>query len=333
MITARRLRTARGWNELLAARRRQRIVSVQTFSRSGWVHPWRIRSTWNNKDSFWQAVIEPGFVNGQDVTVSIPGPADIPVDVPLTDRPAVPLTSWRRLGAGADPTGYQATESGTVLITYEPVPDFFLARGVRPATAITADMDGLLTAAAESLTEAAPARRLVAMDMVLHHDRPGLAVAPITGIGLDATVLNIGVTQRQRLNARPAAYLRPARQYAADPLPDALQQLRGLWNDTDHDTLLIGTVFLLSPEGTAPDAPPDETWSPYARHAVFWNLSYAHNRQGLPMNADPLVLNTGLAAGLLDTIGNQILASINDQVSAAAAFLSNQRIEGRFWSV
>lgn len=332
MITPHSLRTARGWNELLAARRRERILGVQTFTRGGWSHPWRIRSTWNTKDSHWQASVHPGFVNGLDVTASITGPEGKAADVPLTDQPLIPLTTWRRLGMGADPTGYLTSDSGAITFTFEPVPDFFLALGVRSATPITADLDGLL-AAAQQQEAPLPARRLVAMDLVLYHDRPGLAVAPITGIGLDATVLNIGVTTRQHPGSRSAAYLRATRQYAADPLPDALQQLRGLWQDTDRDSLLIGTVYLLSPEDTAEDAPPDETWSPYARHECFWNLLYAHNRQGRQLNADPLVLNTGLAAGLLDTIGNQILSTINDQVSAAAAFLSNQKIEGRFWSV
>jgi hypothetical protein len=36
--------------------------------------------------------------------------------------------------------------------------------------------------------------------------------------------------------------------------------------------------------------------------------------------------------GLLDSIANQILATINDQNAAIAEFLGRNTLEGRFWS-
>ena len=323
--------TANAWNKLVDFLRRHQLLGCTTLTNSTWRHPWQVDVTWNTEAQAWQARVVPGFVNGQDATVSVEvienGQRQWK-DVPLTDDPAIPLTTFRAIGSDAEPDNILTSGTGDTNLNYEPVPEFFTSLGVgsRSSVQVNADM-GFVTNSAEPSSK----RKLRACDLVLHHDRPATTSSWITGTGFDGTFASFAVGTKQRANARPHAYLRTSKRFKEALQPDPVQQLKGVWEDVDHDSLLIATVYLLSPEDDTSDTL-DETWTPYVKHQVFWNLLYAHNRQGKPLNTNPLILNTGLAAGLLDQIGNQMLAQVNDATQAVYQFLSNHRIEGRFWS-
>jgi len=324
--------TATAWNKLVDFLRRHQLRGCTTLTNGTWKHPWQVDVTWNTETKTWQARVVPGFVNGQDVTVSVEviknGQRQWQ-DIPLTDDPAIALTVFRAIGSDAEPDNILTSETDETTLSYEPVPEFFTALGVGSRSSVHVNADsGFVTDSAEAQSK----HKLRACDLVLHHDRPANTSSWITGTGFDGTFASFAVGTKQRANARPHAYLRTTKRFEVTAPPDPLQQLKGLWEDTDHDSLLIATVYLLSPEDRTSDSV-DETWTPYVKHHVFWNMLYAHNRQGMQLNANPLILNTGLAAGLLDQIGNQMLAQVNDATQAAYQFLSNHRIEGRFWSV
>lgn len=295
MITAESLRFATGWNELLRNVRRNRIVGMQRWIRRRATHPWRTRVSWSYEREQFEAVIRPGLVNGGS-------PLDL-LDRPLTDSPAIPLNTWRTPG------------TGTGLSGFDPVPEFFQALGVASASTTARDPSA-----------AASTRQLRAMDLVLTQERPSLTTAITDG------ALRVGVKGATKL---PRATVRATPKMPA-PLadPDPLQQLLGNWSDTNSDSLLIATVYVLAPEGTAADAPVDETWQPFVKHELFWNLAYAHTDLPNPDNPNDLTVPTaGLAGGAGDSQINQITADQNAAFAQAIDFITTKRITGKFWSV
>ena len=299
------------WNDMVRELWRKLNLQVSEVGGEGWQHPWATKATWDIATSRWQATVRPGFVNGLDVTVS---------DVPLTEAPVIPLTNWRKIGSGADPISAATSDTGDVTLSFEPVPDFFAARGVVAPQSVTGNADtGLLTA------DAGGSRKLCATDIILHHDRPGLTTVAV-GDGLSVGIHSSSQT-------RDHGYLSAAARFQADAAPDPLQQLAGDWTDSTSDSILVATVYLLSPQDSGGAETPDDTWQPFVKNELFWNLCYTHNTQGLQPNANPLTLQTGLAAGAGDAVIKQMLDQLNTQVQQALDFLANQRIEGRFWTV
>lgn len=292
MITPEQLVFAKGWNELLRLRRRNRIVGMQSWTRRRVTHPWRTFAAWNTERRQFEAVVRPGLVNAR-----APLTAD---EEKLTDAPSIPLTTWRKPG------------TGTGLGGFDPVPEFFQALGVASAT--LNDEESPL-----------PPRQLRAMDIVLHHQRPSLTTALIAG------ALRVGV----KGSSLPRARIRATAKIAA-PLadPDPLQQLAGNWSDGDEDAQLVSTVYVLSPENAAEDAPVDETWQAFAKHELFWNLAYAHS--DLPNLDNPNAITVpaaGLAGGAGDAQIGGITAEQNTAFAHAVDFITTRRIVGRFWSV
>lgn len=311
--------SARAWNALVRELVRLLSLTISTIRGRAWAHPWTVTPSYNVETQQWQCTVRPGFVNGQDVTVSVNQPSTLnsqPAEIPLTDAPQIPLSATRIIGLDADPVSITASEdSDQPAISYEPVLDFFAAKGVPSVNQPSTNNDEL------------PPRRLRACDLILNHDRPALATVAV-GDGL-----SVGVQVSP--NARPHAYLTVSPRFAdpASLVPDPIRQLAGDWSDTARDALLLATVYFLSPEDTAADESPNENWTAYVKHEVFWNLCYAHQTQGLQPNANPLTLQTGLAAGAGDALIKSALDGLNAQVSAALDFLANSRLTGRFWTV
>lgn len=315
--------TAEQWNAFLdrsvAPLLAQRIVSTLRLEDGGFVHPWHTTVRWNDREKRWECQVRPGFVNGLDVTASIRGGQE---DRRLTDMPDLALDAgWRRIGADAEPDVSAVNADGTLSLSYEPVPEFFVALGVASRQGGVASADdpaSLLSALAET---SLPARRLRAVDLVLHHDRPGL--------GTDAQGRP---TLRLAETARRTAYLRVTKKHAAEKPADPLEQLAGNWTQSTRDSLHVATVFMLSPEGLGPAADVDETWQPFVKHELFWNLCYALNLPAFA-SGNNLTLQTGLAGGVADPLIQQILDDNNAQSLAALDFLTTTPVEGRFWSV
>jgi hypothetical protein len=264
----------------------------------------------------WEATVQPGFVGGMDPLV--PGAGEKGADADLVDGPAIPLRSFRAVPAEG-----------------ERIPDFFAALGVRaPENPVSLnELGGVTIDTTTRETEDLPPRALRAVDLYL-----ALARATYRGVAteIDATgasgvtvdyAVTFDTSRLDQVGTRPR--LMQAGIFPAVRTPTLAERLLGLYQDEGEDRLLVSTVFLLSPPNQL-ESEPDETWTPYVRHNLFWNLHHA------PRNvppAQPIRLFTGLLGGLGDLIGNQILSGINeysDRVNNAVNTTSN---EGRFWSI
>lgn len=103
---------ANEWNRLVDELRRNQVMGSTMLQSGAWRHPWQVTPSWDAEHKRWTASIEPGFINGQDATVSIAlsespeatrlrhselGMEDSEqVDAWLTEEPMLPLTAWRR---------------------------------------------------------------------------------------------------------------------------------------------------------------------------------------------------------------------------------------------
>lgn len=322
MIRHRPSISAAEWNAMLRDIQRTRVLHTMALPASvPMAHSWHTRVSWDAAEKQWQAIVRPGFVNGIDPTARVPGDDGELVDRSLTDAPFIPLAAgWRRIGADAAPEASTVAPDGSVTLSFEPVPDFFLARGVqaKQITTISADDPQVLAA----LTPGETTRRLRAQDIVLHRERPGLASDQE---GRPVLVVPPG--------ARRDPYVRVTRRFeVAMAADDPLAWLAGDWEQGTRDSELVCTVFMLSPENVAEDAAVDETWTPFVQHELFWNLSYAHN---LPVfsGGNAFTLQTGLAGGVGDEVIRQILDSNNKASQQALDFLATHQVEGRFWSI
>lgn len=318
--------TALEWNAFLREVKASRVLDVLSLDHGRqWRHPWYTTADWDPRRKRWLARIKPGFVNGLDVTASIDDK-----DVPLTDSPGLPLMAWRAIGSDAEPVSSSVSDGGALSVSFEAVPEFFKVRGVgEPPTIASDGTDGLVIN--ENTNPTTEQRRLRACDLVLYHDRPALASQVITGIGFDASQINVALSYRSTSSTRRAAYVRAMSRYKAAVTASPLEQLVGLYQQPTFDAIHLATVYALSPNSRSEEI--DESWSIYTAHKEFWNLRYAHSLQGQPLDTTPLRLSTGLAAGLLDSIGNAMLAPVNDANAAALALLNNRAVAGEFWSV
>lgn len=317
------------WNELLARRRKNRIVSINERRGPKWRHHWFTTAAWNADKERWEATVKPGFVwNGRtcDVTAAVTGEDGLVVDVPLTDSPAIALTSFRHIG----------TDATSIDGSGEAVPGYFAARGVAdPMTFTTDGEDGLTQVVSGLESPDKPQRLLRACDLVLYHDRPATTVDwTITPpeIGQQAQ-FNVGV--KTAPSARNGAYLRVLKEFVTPSSVDVMTKLQGAYDADTRDALKVCTVYLLSPPDTAFDSPPDETWEPHVKHEQFWNLIYAHTAPAINAPAQQLAINLaglGNAAGAQFTV-NQILSQSNDAFNNALQFLTAREIVGRFWSI
>lgn len=341
---------ANAWNRLIDFLRRNQILGCTLLKSGNWKHPWQVTPSWDAANQRWVAGIHPGFVNGLDAAVTVvleDAPQDTKdrikrqgiaaadsVDAWLTEEPLLPLMQWRAIGADATMQSASLSDDGSLTTSFEPVPEFLSALGVGEPPNISSETTdaGLVQRISGELEQASGKRLLRACDLALYHDRFATSTQWTQGVGIDGMFVQFNVTYQIPPTMRERAYIRASSNFemlASTPLQD---RLKGDWTDTTFDALHLATVYLLSPENAALESAPDQTWTPYVKHRLFWNLNYASNVLEPALKHENMVFNTGLAAGLLDTIANQILATINDQNAAIAEFLNRNTLEGRFWS-
>jgi hypothetical protein len=312
---------ASAWNRLVDYLFQHRLLSVVSLGGSQWRHPWFTSVRWDDETQAWRAHVRPGFVNGQDVTVSVIIEEERR-DVPLTEDPTFPLSSFRALG------------SDTISIdgSGESVPEFFQRLGVRAPRQISTEIgDGLvetITGLPEDAAEALPPRQLRACDLVLRCLRPRTAVEWLitpaeTGAQAQLTLLTTGSSAHQ-------ASLRITSRYQPIQAAADLTRLEGLVTDPGFDEAHVATVYLLSPESAGPESEIDATWTPYVEHHLFWNADYLTTqptiipRQNLELNLAGL----GGIAGAQFTV-NQLLSLQNDATNNALTFLLGNEVTGR----
>jgi hypothetical protein len=352
---------ADAWNQLVAQVKRARAlrgvrcatnprpdgVVVSGNAHSLWRHPWFINGRYEFKENGtgeWRAFIRPGFVNGHDGYITMP--ADWPNgtapddetasehDVPLTDDPTpyLVINGWRN---PLMPDGVSVSLSGEIIAApAEGYPQFFEKLGVKPA-AKGGDMTK--PGALEGEFDATRTREIRAMDVVLSKARIGTRLnIDVHDPLLDAQTESISTVflndYLRTTGGRPK--LRAVTKY--QPLEDqSLALMYGtLLNagDGQYDELKMATVWIVSPAGAASDDVPDETWTPYPQHFVFWNLQHASRLIPPKAPSEPLRLHTGLAGGVGDRINDALLSFVNDSNAEAEAFFGQADARGIFWS-
>ena len=281
-----------------------------------WRHPWFTEAKWNGEEERWEATIRPGFVNGEDPLV--PGVGEKGADVDLVDGPSIPLNGFRNIPGE------------------EAVPPFFAALGVRDEEGnISIDEGG---GVAVDLTpdeqELPPPRYLVAMDFYLAVARPTYQpqITVTDGSGISGQVVDYRVsydtTRLDQVGQR--ARMMQAPKFPAVQQPTFLERLQGSYQDPGEDRKLVSTVYLLSPESWD-GGEPDESWTPYAKHELFWPLMHGL-RIIPPTNPQPLRFS-GTGLPMADMVVGQWLAQQNDLYQRILAADANKAPEGRFWSV
>ena len=311
-------------------------------------HPWMTRARWNARLGQWLATVEPGFVNeatpfyralvqeqqaidpswGANPLSGLPyfssaifskeKPSDAVrrVDVPLYLRPAMPMT-FRALGFDGSPQ--------------YPVPAFFLKMGVvatpRPPTAEEA-ADG-----AELVDTVKPKnlRLLRACDFILHQPRSALTSTITLEAGPATGFSNVKQTLSTRTQTA-GDVLQIFTGVASDRTAQPINPLAGDYEEQTFDEILVSTVFLLSPPNAPLGSVPNETWTPYVRHNLFWNVLY-EQPAFQPIPGDPgTPYIPPLAAGAAQIVINYLTASINDATDQALNILLGHSMAGRFWT-
>jgi hypothetical protein len=332
-----------------------------------WAHPWRCIPFWKNE---WCAGVTPGFINGYPPVIpmsAVPlkeqGTTRFPKDNrdfglnPLTGETYTPLMITPH-GAKQDIfitdeagpylintgffnpllAGVAQQSDGSALVTAGSYPAFF-KRMVKPpqsAAEVNAALgnESTTTVTFGGLnTNKQGKSELRSFDIVLRAEHGAIKSDnylsdPLTGT---ATITTPAFT------ASPTRF--PFRLYTtskftgSQPYPDILQRLQGDLTEPTWDDLKIATVWLVSPENADPSSKPDETWSPFVQHFVFWNLGYTQANYVANTPYDPITINVPIGLGLASEVGNVFLAPLNQALQDAANALNLTSTKGSFWTV
>ncbi len=317
--------------------------------RRGWRHPWWVQPAWNARLRRWVATVKPGFVNGQcpivRTTVSEQSGAALDFGInPLTGRPFfsasvfvqpakkavdnnridVPLYLSPTFSLGWRALGFDSPND-------EAVPLFFLDRGAaeRPKPK-SDDAEGSVSAALNPNTKIPRGLRLLrACDVWIHQPRLALTSSIEFHQGLATGISNAS----QTLGLRGPAAGDTLRVMSGTLRPvEGLDALARIYEEPAYDELLIATVFVLSPPGLELYAEPDESWAPYVRHNLFWNLQHVtpwFRQYGGSPNV-PFI--PPLAGGAAQIVINFLTASINDILQDALNLVTAHSMAGTFYT-
>lgn len=280
----------------------------------------------------WRAFLTPGFVNGRDATITEDrlgqdGKTVTSGEYPLTDEepPSLVLDSWRDPVASE---GISVDEDGNLTFAAgEGYPPFFNDKGVRLPAPGGANGDSPDTPGRD--------REIRAADIYLVVPRTATATTiTLENAGTDAQTVSIANTfVNDYAQSAPASFrLLTKAQWEAPREPDLTERMEGTAVEPQTDELKIATVWMLSPPNAGQDAVPDQTWSPYPQHFVFFNLMTASRNQLPNVPDNPLSLVTGLAAGVGDALIASLLSPINDQFAQIQAFFAAADFKGQFWT-
>ena len=331
--------------------------------RGAWRHPWYTTPLWMPKEKKWAACVLAGCLNGnapmvhvtagelreargtfygqlvdantgaaeikQLALLAIGGGADAGLPdtakmvVPLTQNPPIMLNTWRPIGW--DGTGV--------------VPQFFLDRGVnKPGKAMSIDSVGNVS---QGETDPPNGNRLLrACDIILHQPRSGLTSQMVYGSPLAS---GDSVAQQILSTAQPADndFLKITIGTFDQSLQDKMNfQQQGTYlqnfEEKTWDEILISTVYVMSPPNAPLDATPDASWQAFAKHALFWNLSWAqpvfYPVVTSVLFSSLVAIASRLGSGAASFAVNYIAASLNDLNQAAMNALTATSMAGSFWT-
>jgi hypothetical protein len=318
---------------------------------TSWEHPWKLHPFWSVERNAWCVRVNPGFVNGRDVVISIE----------LTSKKGkisedVPLTATEPAENQVTPNGQFEDDEGPYLVLkafdYPLVsqgtvggsrPDFFKSLGVRDPDLPDAN---LLAAMGEKVTvvvvgagqmESVGERELVSADVILVGDHPGQREDVVLNDPKTGSAVVYSPVFTPTFNRYPFRLNTVAKYVPPEPSRTSLLDLLGgTYSQPNYEVLHIGRVWLVSPPNPPLNADgnpvPDSTWQAYPQHFVFWNLGFAGVNDFTVVQSEPITIHTGLAFGLLDSIGNSLLAPINDITAAAMQAFAANDLTAYFWT-
>lgn len=309
-------------------------------------HPWQIRPQWIARPTepgggYWAGSFLPGLVNGQPPAIRMAF-VDAPpaafsrvlkdraaakkpkpklnerVDVFL-DEDAFVRFPWRAIGSDAAPTGSATgnANSGEVLASFEPVPEFFKRRGVAEANR------NLLGPAAETQ------RYLRACDIVLNQPRVGFANEITVGAVLDGSILAANPLFLVPPDEQPRIIAIP--KFVLPNTPTINDFLVQRFADPPLDQAVLATVYALSPAFIS-DTRVTASWSIFVRYYVHWNLIHAAQRIRPRTELPRITFFTPLALGLANLNANFILSLNNDFSQALLDMYQQTRLAGIFYA-
>lgn len=126
--------------------------------------------------------------------------------------------------------------------------------------------------------------------------------------------------------------------YEMPAKPTVIDIINGnITGDDGEDRLLIATVYLLSPEDeeSETDLTPNEKWSIYVQHNIFWNLAY-FTKNDPPENWKQTEKDGFLAwyVGRYTVAPMATLGAMEAEVQRAYAVVANMaNNEGKYWTI
>lgn len=304
-----------------------------------WKHPWQVRCSAGTEGTGkpqWRAKVRPGFVNGRDATIGMDDlddrgkPTGRLIQTPLTgeDGPSLALETWRNPLASAG-----IAESGAAL-PGEGYPKYFEQIGVKPAIG---GAPNSFSPAPEQDPERT--REIRACDIFLWTPRVSATtrvsiLEPLVDQQAVDLKTSLNTTALFRARADGSYYqLKLLPKWTPPKEPTMLDRLLGIYDEPQSDELKIATVWIVSPPDASPDAEPDESWTPYVQHFVFWNLMHAPRRPPLIVPQKPIRFFLPLLAGAAQPIIDSILTPLNDAYAAVSYALQDASYKGEFWSI
>ncbi|MDR3406388.1 MAG: hypothetical protein P4L99_28140 [Chthoniobacter sp.] len=337
---------ARAWNSVRDMARRNRpfqgVGIYLTWTKDGVIvslkpgalfkHPWQLSCSWRADSKVqpaggqWVATVNPGFLNCGDVSISesrVVKGVLTDGDYTLIDE-TPPSLIFDSLRNPAGSSGLVVTDAGELQQgAGEGYPAFFTSLGVVPvAKAGDPNQDN---------SDPNRTRQIRACDIILVTQRPSAAQqVTVQSATLDAQDVSVSTTITAALPDPPRLSVVP--QWSPPIQPTAADVLNGDAVEPTTDQIKIATLYLVSPADADPEAPPDETWTPYPLYFVFWNLAHCSQAPVLVAPPDPLKLSVPLAAGVGQSLVNAMLANVNDQESLTAAYLNTVSFQGLYWA-
>lgn len=338
------------WNAMIdEVSRRLPLRFVRTSRR--WVHPWTIVPEWSDAAGQWVFRIRPGFVNGVEPEISTLAmlatertldrieeetgsrpEKNQSVNALITESPQIIVSGARIIGKGANPESLTVSETGSVAVKFEGVPEFFIQFGVTKEMVV---FQGNLNSGIQQVQyESADDPHLLrACDIVLYVDRAAAKLDIMRGNPfLDSYSALLVINYGRSTPARDRPWLDVTSKYTPLVEMEMGNLLEGA-ADPEFDAIKIATIYFLSPPGFSPERPMDNTWTPFVKHDQFWNLCHAPQKIPDPTPIEPIRLQTGLAFGIADSIFSSMLAPGNDDFNTALQMLRNRNLAGRFWSL
>jgi hypothetical protein len=338
------------WNAMIdEVSRRLPLRFVRTSRR--WVHPWTIVPEWSDAAGQWVFRIRPGFVNGVEPEISTLAmlatertldrieeetgsrpEKNQSVNALITESPQIIVSGARIIGKGANPESLAVSETGSVAVKFEGVPEFFIQFGVtKEMVVFQGNLNSGIQQVQYESSDDSPLLR--ACDIVLYVDRAAAKLDIMRGNPfLDSYSALLVINYGRSTPARDRPWLDVTSKYTPLVEMEMGNLLEGA-ADPEFDAIKIATIYFLSPPGFSPERPMDNTWTPFVKHDQFWNLCHAPQKIPDPTPIEPIRLQTGLVFGIADSIFSSMLAPGNDDFNTALQMLRNRNLAGRFWSL